>query len=333
MHKHDSGTIMKTLPLISALLIAASVMPAAAQARLKAQANVSGDIVRIGDLIENAGAAANTPIFRAPDLGQTGAVPSPAVLEAVRPYGLIAVDTRGLSEVLVTRSSRVIAIDEIEARIVQALASRYRVGKTEDLKLSFDRELRAIQLEANAPAELSLARFSYEPASRRFDVTFELGTGRAWRYTGAAVETVEVAVPSRPLARGELIRANDIAIERRPKTEFSNEPPAPVTETLGRAARRALRAGQALRNADLMKPELVQRGEMVTLHYEVPGIAITMRGKALESGAEGDTVNVLNEHSKRTLQGTVISAGHVTMIARTPTVVAQAEPAAEASTR
>jgi len=329
MSKHDSGAMMKML--LSALLIAVSITPAAAQARLKAQASVTGDIVRIGDLVENAGIAANTPIFRAPDLGQTGLVPSLAVLEAVRPYGLVAVDARGLSEVSVTRMSRVIAIDEIEARIVRALTARYRIGKTEDLKLSFDRELRAIQLEADAPADLSLVRFSYEPSSRRFDVTFELGTGRAWRYTGAAVETVEVAVPSRPLARGELIKATDIAIERRPRSEFSNEPPAPVTETLGRAARRALRAGQALRNADLMKPELVQRGEMVTLHYEVPGIAITMRGKALESGAEGDTVNVLNEQTKRTLQGTVTSAGHVTMIARTPTVVAQAEPAAEAS--
>jgi flagella basal body P-ring formation protein FlgA len=59
-----------------------------------------------------------------------------------------------------------------------------------------------------------------------------------------------------------------------------------------------------------------------------------MRGKALESGAEGDTVNVLNEQSKRTLQGTVTSVGHVTMMARTPTIIAQAEPtAAEAANR
>src|SRR2546423_10848376 len=318
--------------VISALLIIGSIAPAAAQARLKAQTTVTSDIVRIGDLVENAGVAANTPIFRAPDLGQTGAVPSRAVLDAVRPYGLIAVDARGISEVSVTRMSRTIAIDDIEARIAHALTARHRLGKTEDLKLSFDRELRAIQLEANATADLSLARFSYEPSAHRFDVTFELGSGRAWRYTGTAVETVEIAVPNRALARGELIKANDIAIERRPRAEFTNEPPAPVTEILGRAARRALRAGQVLRNADLMKPEFVQRGEMVTLHYEVPGVVITMRGKALEAGAEGDTVNVLNEQSKRTLQGTVTSVGHVTMTARTPTplpqTVATAAPAA-----
>lgn len=323
---------------LSVLLLALSVAPAAAQIagtagyahpRLKSAANISGEIVRIGDLVENAGAVADTPIFRAPDLGQTGAVASRAVLDAVRPHGLIAVDARGISEISVTRMSRVIAIDDIEARIVQALTARYRLGKAEDLRLSFDRELRALQLEANG-AELSLARFSYEPSARRFDVTFELGGSRAqWRYTGTAVETVEVAVPSRALARGELIKANDIAIERRPKAEFANEPPAPVTEVLGHAARRAVRSGQALRSADLMKPELVQRGEMVTLHYEVPGITITMRGKALDSGTEGDNVNVLNEQSKRTIQGVVTGAGHVTMASRAQTVVAQVGPAGD----
>ncbi len=328
--------------LVSVFLLTLSVAPVAAQItgtagsahpRLKSAATISGDIVRIGDLVENAGLAANTPIFRAPDLGQTGAVPSRAVLDAVRPHGLIAVETRGINEIAVTRMSRAIAIDEIETRIVQALTARYRLGRTEDLKLSFDRELRAIQLESNANADLSLARFSYEPSSRRFDVTFELGSGRAWRYTGTAVETIEAAIPSRALARGEVISASDIVIERRPRTEFSNEPPAPVSEVVGRAARRAVRHGQALRSADLMKPELVQRGEMVTLHYEVPGITITMRGKALESGTDGSTVNVLNEHSKRTIQGVVTGAGHVTMITRTPTVVAQANPAGDAPNR
>ena len=39
---------------------------------LKSEAIVKGDIVRIGDLIENAGIVASVPIFRAPDLGYTG---------------------------------------------------------------------------------------------------------------------------------------------------------------------------------------------------------------------------------------------------------------------
>ena len=313
---------MKTA--LSFLLLALSVAPAAAQitgstghARLKAEVTVSGDIVRIGDLVENAGVAANTPIFRAPDLGQTGAVPVRAVLDAIRPYGLVAVEVRALSEVMVTRASRAIAADDIEARIIRALTARHNLGKAENLKIMFDRDVRPIQLDANVVSELSLARLTYEPASRRFDIAFELANGAhgSWRYTGSAVETIDAAVPTRALARGEIIKANDIAIERRPKSEFVSEPPVQPAEIAGRAARRAVRAGQPLRAADLMKAELVQRNDTVTLHYEVPGIVLSMRGKAMESGAEGDMVGVLNIQSKRTIQGVVTAPGHVTVMA------------------
>ena len=305
--------------LFLALAAAPWAAPAAAQSyaqpRLKAQVVVAGDIVRVGDMIENAGLAADKPIFRAPDLGQTGAVPARAVLDAVRPFGLIAVDARGIEEVVVTHQSRVMAPPDIEARIVAALTARHNVGKAESLKISFDREVRPIEL-AMAKGEPTLARMSYDPFSRRFDVTFELpGNARAqWRYTGSAVETIEAAVATRPLARGDVVKAGDVVIERRPKNEFSSEPPAQADAVVGQAARRVVRAGQPLRTADLMKPEIVLKNDTVMIYYEVPGIVLTMRGKALESGAEGDLVNVLNVNSKRTIQGVVTGPGRVTVM-------------------
>ena len=76
-------TALSVFFLALGLTSAAAQVTDAVHPRLKSAARVSSDIVRIGDLIENAGAVANTPIFRAPDLGQTGAVASRAVLEAV----------------------------------------------------------------------------------------------------------------------------------------------------------------------------------------------------------------------------------------------------------
>src|SRR4051812_9618743 len=57
--------------------------PVVTRPTLKAEATVIGDVVRIGDLVENAGEAAEAAIFRAPDIGQTGTVPASRVLEAV----------------------------------------------------------------------------------------------------------------------------------------------------------------------------------------------------------------------------------------------------------
>src|SRR3954464_606529 len=96
-----------------------SALPAAAQEQaarptLKAEAVVSNDIVRIGDLIENAGAVRDIPIFRAPDLGQSGAVPASRVVDAVRPHHILGLDTRGLAEIVVTRASRAITTKYFE---------------------------------------------------------------------------------------------------------------------------------------------------------------------------------------------------------------------------
>jgi flagellar basal body P-ring formation protein FlgA len=82
--------------------------------------------------------------------------------------------------------------------------------------------------------------------------------------------------------------------------------------------RRSIRASQALKTADLAKPDLVQREQSVTLIFQTPGLYLTMRGKSLDNGTEGDVVNVLNLQSKRTVTGTVIGRGQVAIQIATP---------------
>src|SRR6202035_3990468 len=97
---------------------------------------------------------------------------------------------------------------------------------------------------------------------------------------------------------------------------------------VGMQARRQLRAGQPLKSADLAKPDLVQRDQSVTLTYEAAGLYLTIRGKALDSGTEGDVVSVLNLQSKRTVSGTVIGRGQVSISVATPRLPATADASA-----
>jgi flagella basal body P-ring formation protein FlgA len=283
--------------------------------RLKAATTVVGEIVRIGDLVENAGAAANVPIFRSPGLGETGRVVASRVAEAVLAHGIIELDVHGLTEIVVTRSSRTISVDELAARIVRALADRQRGTDAGNLTLNFDSEVRALHVE---PAtDLRIARLTFDQRSGRFDVLFERpGSPRSYlRYTGTYAETFEAAVLARPLAIGEVVKASDITLQRRPKAEFGANVITSPAQAIGLAARRAMRPGDVFRQSDLAKPEVVARNDNVTITYEVPGITLTMRGKALEAGSQGDLVNVLNEHSKRSIQATVVGRGHVMIVA------------------
>src|SRR5687767_11125962 len=96
--------------------------PPLAAPKLRELVTVTADLVRIGDLLENAGPAATIAVFRAPDLGQTGAVQVARITEALRPHDVTGFDTAGLAEVVVTRLSRVITTKDIEERIAGALA-------------------------------------------------------------------------------------------------------------------------------------------------------------------------------------------------------------------
>jgi flagella basal body P-ring formation protein FlgA len=286
---------------------------------LKREAVITSDLVRIGDLIENAGASARVPIFRAPDLGHTGKVAASRVIDAVRPHGFTIVDTNGITEVTVTRAVRLVSLKDLETQVTAALARRSGVGAAEDLTVTLDRETRPVQLEPGS-GELQAARVYYEPRSGRFDITFEvprsaMARRNPLRVVGVAIETTAVPVLTRPLNRGDLMRVSDVAIERRPKSEVRGDVTTSTADLVGLAARRPLRAGELVRISDLMKPELVQRNEAVTLVYEAPGLVLTIRGKALDAGTQGDLINVLNLQSKRTVQGTISGPGRVTIAA------------------
>jgi flagellar basal body P-ring formation protein FlgA len=123
-------------------------------------------------------------------------------------------------------------------------------------------------------------------------------------------------VPVRSINRGEIIKAADLAVERRPKADTADAI-ALSREAIGRAARVALRFSQPIRRTDLVTPELVKRDENVTLVYQAPGLLLTSRGKALEGGGEGDVINVLNVQSNSTVKGTMAGPGRVEIAAAT----------------
>ena len=99
--------------------------------RLKASVTVVSDVVRIGDLIENAGTAADVAIFRSPDIGSTGSISAAKVLDAVGQHNLLIVDATGIRDVEITRVSRTISVRDIESRIARALAGQPGLGRSE----------------------------------------------------------------------------------------------------------------------------------------------------------------------------------------------------------
>lgn len=309
--------VLRVATIAACLCIALSPAFAAEPLRLKAEVTVDAEVLTLADLVEGAaGAAAEAPLFRAPALGESGTIQAGRIGEAAARFGL-ALAPGGTSQVLVRRAARRVSAAEIEAALKQALELRYGVDRR-GLSIVFDGTPPSLLVAPKNTAPVTVENLAYDQRSRRVSAVAFVTAAQPDRrasvqVAGAALERVEVAVLTRALGRGETVQAADVAVERRPRESLPADVIGESDALAGRVARRSLAAGSVLRAGDLARPEVVARNDIVTVVYEIPGLTLTLRGRATEAGAEGDSIAVLNMQSKKTLQARVLGPGKVSV--------------------
>jgi flagella basal body P-ring formation protein FlgA len=129
-----------------------------------------------------------------------------------------------------------------------------------------------------------------------------------------AAATVDTPVLSRAVDKGQLLSEADFTLA--PLGAGAARGAVAVAEASGMEAARRLQAGAPVRATDIIRPQLVRRGEPVTITVVDGGLRITAQGRALSNGAAGDLVRVVNLSSSRTLDGIVEKAGVVRISGR-----------------
>ncbi|WP_041267048.1 flagellar basal body P-ring formation chaperone FlgA [Geotalea daltonii] len=135
--------------------------------------------------------------------------------------------------------------------------------------------------------------------------------GRVERNVPVKVEVeamAEMVVAVRPLERGEVIDAADVAVQKRGLSRLQGRFVRDVDEVVGKRVRTAIRGNNPIRPDFLERVPLIKSGQLVTIVAENESLRITAAGKARNSGAEGDTVMVRNLASQKELPARVIDA-------------------------
>lgn len=305
------------LALATVLALAIATLPSMARAdvlRLRGDVTAKGDVLTLGDLVENAPASfAARPLFRAPALGATGTIQTARIVEAMAKLDLAQLETGGRAQVTVQRAARRVGASEIEAALKRALSTGQGLDPTL-LSIRLDGEAPTLLAPADLDGQASALDVTYDPRSRRVAGLIVLGERQAsLRVSGQAIEMREVAVLTRSLNRGEAITATDVAMERRARDGLPNDAQASGSASVGQVAQRTLSAGAVLRAGDTAPPDLVQRSEAVTIVFETSGVSLSLIGIANESGRLGAVVSVTNATSKKVLQATVTGPGRVSV--------------------
>lgn len=163
------------------------------------------------------------------------------------------------------------------------------------------------------PGEVSYSVGSLDAANRlapcsSFDVSLPPGA-RAWGRTSVNVRCVgergwsiylpvhirvvaDYLVAAMPLAQGQAVTA---AVLSRQRGDLSDLPAGTLTDetqAIGRSAKLPIAAGRPLRADMLQQPLAVQQNQTVKVVSTGPGFQVANEGKALNSGTDGQIVQV-----------------------------------------
>jgi flagella basal body P-ring formation protein FlgA len=168
---------------------------------------------------------------------------------------------------------------------------------------------------AKVPTRLWLRELRTDAASGRItaivDAALASGETSRLQLVGDLRRLIAVAVPRATIPQGTVLAAEMFEITWLPEARLPADAVTEAATLAGQETRRRLAAGRPVSRADLAEPRLVRRGETVTAIYEAPGLELVGLATALEDGALGQPIRLMNPESRRTFRGLVVGPRRV----------------------
>jgi flagella basal body P-ring formation protein FlgA len=298
-----------TRPL--AIAIAAIAFAGAASAAdLRSSATVSGDVVTLGDIFNDAGDAANVVVADAPPPGVANDISVSRISLVARRNGLAWHNTTGLTHITVARSGVAVPEAEVSAAIAAAITTRTpSLPATTKLQVDFSGGTAGVQVGENAARTVKVEQIAFNGRNGSFDALLRAPAddlaSPLRRVSGRAYAVTDVPVLLRDVAPGDVVHPQDVDWIKLPSDRVSQNIITSQTGLVGMSPRYPVRTGEPLRISDMQPPVVVQKGTLVDMSYVTGTLTLHARGRALQSGAIGETVDVLNPRSNRTVQGII----------------------------
>jgi len=309
------------IALLGALFPLAPLALCGVTVTLPPAATVRGTELLLGDVASVRGDdPAEVERVRAISLGYAPAPGYSRVLHPVRIEQLVrgrirdfAVEFAAAGPVRIVPETQVVTAAEIEAAARAALEADPASLASGGARVASRLVAPARDLEipaGDAPCRLdaALARGGLRPGALRLPVRV-LVDGELYRtvWTDWQIELWEERpVLARDVRAGERIDASLLTVERVPLAAAGPQALG-AEKVVGTEARRDLRAGQPLTDADVLRPTLIESGDSLLLEVKNGNVSVRVPAVARQSGALGDSIQVELADGSRKLNGTVAS--------------------------
>jgi flagella basal body P-ring formation protein FlgA len=280
-------------------------------ATLRSMTTLHASVVRLSDLFDDIGDGADKVLGPGPGAGGRIVVESAQLAAIARQYH---VDWRPASSgdrAVLDRPGRPLRREDALVAVKSALIGAGASAECDIELPGFTPPL--VPYEADPRPVVS--DMNYEPAAGRFSAVLSV-TGAAMepinmRIAGRVDDTIDLPVATTRLLAGSVLRADDMHIARVHTALIRSEMVHRPDDAIGMQLKHPLAAGQPLAVGELMRPSMVQKGGNVMMLLDSPGITLSAQGQALESGAIGERIRVLNPVSRAVIEAEVIGTDRV----------------------
>ncbi len=161
------------------------------------------------------------------------------------------------------------------------------------------------------PLDIDFQR--HRKGARRAILEVRCGGETAWRiYLSATVQRLgQVVVVQQPLLANERIQRHHLVLEKRDLVRLRHGHFERLEQVEGMHTKRAVRADTIVTPEMLYLPNMVNKGDQVTIQLRQGGLQVQMKGVALEDGHRDGRVQVQNSSSGKVVEGIVVAPSRV----------------------
>lgn len=297
---------------ISVMTLIISAQKATA-ATLRDVSIVNSDTLKLGDVFDGLKHNADYVLGPAPQPGQD------MILNARTLYRIaVAMDlpwrpVTSTEQVTVRRAATIIPESRVQESLRSALMQE-GVNGTFDIIVSGTKD---IVLPDEMPQTVAVSALRYNPQNDFFEATLVAPSLdkplRKISVMGQVERKVSLPVLKSSLRNGDIIGASDIELINLPEKQIPRDAVLKKDTLIGMTPRHIAHAGKPLSMNDMERPQIVGRGDTVTLIFNDGSLVLTTKGKALHGGAKGDLVRVTNLNSSKTVDGYVTGEQEITV--------------------
>lgn len=291
---------------VVALAIFLYLSGAAGAVELKRNSIIEGSVITLGDIFYDLPRNADKVLGPAPRPGSEMVLNARTLLRVATAMDVEWRPSSGADHIVLQRSATIIGKDQIEPALSAAIKE---AGYAGDFDLALPVQTTEIILPSSQPATFELSDITLDAKNGRFSALVSAPSLsdpiQTLRLSGAIHQVTQVPVLKNAMRNGSIIKASDIEYMKM-RTSALNHDVILDSETLvGMTPRRMVVNAAPLTDNDISAPQVVQRGQSITMIFNNGTLELTAQGKALENGAKGDIIRVVNANSNRTIQATV----------------------------